>query len=350
MGGARKIGSNVSEEVKNAMGKKAKTKSRPPASVEAKWRTIEKVVALLEKALCPEARVRHDVELPNLATGNPEQCDVVIELGNEPRVFRTIVEVQKRNSRVKPNCFRGWCQKMREVGAHRLICVSAMPFPKSVKDAVAKQYGPTVLLVRLEDLETNQWPIALASSMRVWMPIATFDPSVKPYFIFAPGTNPFTENGFNVNTKDRIIKRGGNPKLVPVSELISEGLSKLNEQPPFVRLPAGNHRFTLLFKPKDASLCRNGLEVPIDSMRVTYAVEVRAAFFPFEFSSYTQDGHKDSLAWIARAAGKLDGDDVEIRFVLTAASNGSFKVSCPQVLGGKESGYLLWGYAKSQPK
>src|SRR5262245_34041538 len=98
-------------------------------SSEPQWRMVEKVVALLEKSLTPDARVKHNVKLPCLTTGHEEQCDVVIEMGQAPRVTRTIVEVQKRNERVKPNDFRGWCQKMRDVGANRLICVSAKPFP-----------------------------------------------------------------------------------------------------------------------------------------------------------------------------------------------------------------------------
>src|SRR5690348_16505401 len=91
---------------------------KPPKkpAAEPQWKTVEKVVALLEKALAPDARVRHNVKLPSLSTGHDEQCDVVIEMGQEPRITRTIVEVQKRNERVKPNEFRGWCQKMRDVG------------------------------------------------------------------------------------------------------------------------------------------------------------------------------------------------------------------------------------------
>src|SRR5947209_1625076 len=111
------------------MAKLKKERDSESSFTEPQWKTVEKVVALLEKSLAPEARVRHNVKLPCLTTGHEEQCDVVIEMGEEPRVTRTIVEVQKRNERVKPNDFRGWCQKMRDVGANRLICVSAKPFP-----------------------------------------------------------------------------------------------------------------------------------------------------------------------------------------------------------------------------
>src|SRR5207253_680411 len=115
------------------MAKKKKALASKKDDTEPKWKTVEKVVALVEKAICPEARVTHNVDLPCLVTGHMEQCDVVIEIGVPPRFTRTIVEVQKRNTRVKPNDFRGWLVKMEDVGANRLICVSAKPFPKSIK-------------------------------------------------------------------------------------------------------------------------------------------------------------------------------------------------------------------------
>src|SRR5256885_750560 len=101
------------------MAKRNKKPVSKKGTTEPKWKTVEKVVALLEKSLDPEARVLHNVKLPSLATGHEEQCDVVIETGQVPRVTRTIVEVQNRNEQVKPNDFRGWCKKREEVGANR---------------------------------------------------------------------------------------------------------------------------------------------------------------------------------------------------------------------------------------
>src|SRR5262245_11249284 len=134
-------------------GKPRKTRAEKLPKPEPRWKTVEKVVAFLEKSLAPAANVRHDVHLPNLVTGNPEQFDVVVDAGEGPRMLRSVVEVQKRGKRVAPNDFRGWCKKREEVGAHRLICVSAEPFPKSIIDDVTKRLGPTVRLVRLRDLE-----------------------------------------------------------------------------------------------------------------------------------------------------------------------------------------------------
>lgn len=176
-----------------AKRKKKPVRKRTP---EPQWKTVEKVVALLEKSLAPEAHVMHNVKLPCLTTGHEAQCDVVIEMGQEPRITRTIVEVQKRNERVKANDFRGWCQKMRDVGANRLICVSAQPFPHSIIDKVAKELGPTVLLVRLEALEAMRWPFQIVNNaMKVYKSTVTVDDTIKPnpLLVFHPDRNPFQE-------------------------------------------------------------------------------------------------------------------------------------------------------------
>ena len=203
----------------------AKPKKKPVSkkgTTEPQWKTVEKVVALLEKSLAPEARVRHNVKLPCLTTGHEEQCDVVIEMGQEPRVTRTIVEVQKRNERVKPNEFRGWCQKLRDVGANRLICVSAKPFPRSIKDKVAKELGPTVLLVRLEALEAKQWPFQIVNNaMKVYKSKVEVDSTIKPnpLLIFHPDQNPFQEYTgelFSAASLPNVIRREGHAGPIAV--------------------------------------------------------------------------------------------------------------------------------------
>jgi hypothetical protein len=321
-----------------------KTRAEKQPKPEAKWKTIEKVVAFLEKSLAPDARVRHNVSLPNLVTGHMEQFDVVIEMGAEPRVTRTVVEVQKRGKRVAVNEFRGWCQKMKEVAAHRLICVSAEPFPESIKDMVAEQLGPTVLLVRLQDLATSQWPIQIVNnSMRVFHPTVDIDSSVRPYFIFPANENPFTQTGIEVNFQDKIIRRDGHEELFPLKHLIDEGVKQLNEHPQFHRLPEGSHNFTHRWNPNGVSLCLGGINGRIESFQVGYRITVVSIEFPFEIASYNQEGRGGSLAWVVRAIGRIDGTDAEIRFSLTPESNGSFSMRGFQVIGIKEGCFLYWG-------
>lgn len=326
---------------------KNKSKSKP-LSPEPQWRTVEKVVALLEKSLAPEARIRHNVKLPCLTTGHAEQCDVLIEMGQEPRVTRTIVEVQKRNERVKPNDFRGWCQKQRDVGANRLICVSAKPFPRSIKDKVAKELGPTVLLVKLEALEAKQWPFQIVNNaMKVFKAKVDVDAAIKPnpLLVFHPDQNPFEKYIGDLLDSRRlssVIRREGQADLFPLMDLINEGVRLLNLHPAFMRLPEGVHRFPVAWKPEGVSFCLNGETAPIQEVRIIYTVENRYVLFPFEISSYTQEGH-DTLAWVVRATGKIDGEDAEIRLTCMPTANGGFSIGRAQLFGIKEGVFISWG-------
>ncbi|HEV3192200.1 MAG TPA: hypothetical protein VGY54_16925, partial [Polyangiaceae bacterium] len=130
------------------MTKKKKKQPKP----EPKWRMVERVAALIEKIIDPTATVEHDVRLPDLETpGHKRQCDVVVTTGPQHRRTRTIVEVQKRDHKVKVLDFDGWIAKMRAVGAQHLICVSAAGYPASVIARAAK-HGPTVRLATLREL------------------------------------------------------------------------------------------------------------------------------------------------------------------------------------------------------
>ncbi len=121
---------------------------------------LERLVALIEASLTPEARVRHNVELPilNSPTGKTTQCDVVIYTGPKHREIITIVEVQDRNERVKPNDFRGWKLKLEEVGAQRLICVSRLDFPESIKEQ-AVLAGHSVILINIKEATPESLPL-----------------------------------------------------------------------------------------------------------------------------------------------------------------------------------------------
>ena len=333
----------------------AKRKKRPvrKRTPEPQWKTVEKVVALLEKSLAPEARVKHNVKLPCLTTGHKEQCDVVIEMGQEPRITRTIVEVQKRSARVKPNDFRGWCQKMRDVGANRLICVSAQPFPRSIKDKVAKEFGPTVLLVRLEALEAKRWPFQIVNNaMKVYKSTVTVDDTIKPnpLLVFHPDRNPFQEyigELFAAKSLPNVIQREGHAELLPLMDLVNEGVRLMNNQPELIRLPEGVRQVPLCWNPKGVSFCFNGQTALIQEVRTVYTVETRFILFPFEISSYTQEGH-DTLAWVVRATGNVDGEDAEIRFTCVPTADGGFSITYPQLFGIKEGVFFFWEYSNEQ--
>ena len=131
---------------------------------EPKWRLVERVVKLLEQAITPDARIKHNVMMPDLTDASQSrECDIVIWTGKLPRETITIVEVQDRNKPFDITTFDGMCTKMRKVGAQHLICVSRQSFPISIKNE-AKRQGPTVRLVLLKDLEDGNWPVNIVDS------------------------------------------------------------------------------------------------------------------------------------------------------------------------------------------
>ena len=124
---------------------------------------LEHLVKLIEKSLDPSATVKHDVKMPILKSpsGLTAQCDIVIWQGKPPRETITIIEVQDRNRPVEINDFRGWKQKLKDVGAQHLICVSNHEFPPSIKEQVDLS-GNTIRLIRIDTLkDINGFPINL---------------------------------------------------------------------------------------------------------------------------------------------------------------------------------------------
>jgi hypothetical protein len=124
------------------------------------WIIFEKIVHLIERSISPDSVVKHNVNLPVIGSpsGRTRQCDVVIWSGQKPRETITIVEVQKRKSKLNINTFGGWLEKLEEVGAQYLICVSRHDFPTSIKEK-AVGLGSTVRLITLKELNTESIPI-----------------------------------------------------------------------------------------------------------------------------------------------------------------------------------------------
>ncbi len=120
---------------------------------------LEKIVHLIEQSLSPDDTVEYNVNLPILTSigGYKTQCDIVIRKGKLPRQTLIIVEVQDRNSKVKPNDFRGWEMKMEEVGAQHLIAVSKQEFPSSIKEK-AKISGNKIYLMNIKNVIPQEIP------------------------------------------------------------------------------------------------------------------------------------------------------------------------------------------------
>lgn len=121
---------------------------------------LEHLVSLIEKTIAPGSRVEQNVFLPVLKskTGARAQCDVVVASGKTPREIVTIIEVQDRKSKTRINDFRGWVQKLEDVGGQRLICVSKHEFSKNIKE-LASQMGSRVILMTLKSAKPEYIPL-----------------------------------------------------------------------------------------------------------------------------------------------------------------------------------------------
>lgn len=121
---------------------------------------MELLVQLIERSISPDSVVEHDINLPilNSPSGTTAQCDIVIRSGKEPRQTITIIETQDRGSKVKINEFRGWKQKLEDVGAQHLICVSRHEFSKSIKEQ-ASLSGNSIILITLKESLPSELPL-----------------------------------------------------------------------------------------------------------------------------------------------------------------------------------------------
>lgn len=123
---------------------------------------LELLVHAIEKSLDSSAIVEHDVQMPVITSqiGATRQCDIVITQGIHPRQTISIVEVQDRNKKPSRNDFGGWIEKMKEVGAQHLICVSKIGFTKAQKEK-AFLIGNAIRLIELKEFEDSEIPLNL---------------------------------------------------------------------------------------------------------------------------------------------------------------------------------------------
>ena len=127
--------------------------------MENDGKEMEKLIHLINKSIEPESNIEHNVFLPVIgsASGRKRQCDILITSGPSHRKTLTLVETQDRTSKVDINTFNGWLEKLTEVGAQHLICVSRLDFPESIKEK-AYLSGNKVKLVTMKEIAEDEIP------------------------------------------------------------------------------------------------------------------------------------------------------------------------------------------------
>ncbi|HEX8195401.1 MAG TPA: hypothetical protein VF571_04250 [Pyrinomonadaceae bacterium] len=316
---------------------------------EPRWKLIERLVAILEKAITPSARVKHNVSLPVLGRPNrkPRQCDIVITCGDAPRETITIVEVQKRNKKPNITTFHGWIKKMQEVGAQHLICVSAQGYPKSIIDDVAMVHGPTVRLMTLQELERGIIPGMILSA-----PLIHRIPEFS--FVSVSGialenssiSNTLIQRNIELNTSDYVFSLDEEQARLSLDDLVAETLpifvtnyfdvEKTIEPDEYeVELELGSVERTLWFHIDDQ---RYRIK------RLVVLVKVKSYFeeIPLNVLSYKQEFYEGELAWLATAKGKVSGRDIEAHIIFQQDKEGFLVITSVQVVGAER--LILTGF------
>lgn len=292
---------------------------------DAHWKLVERVVALLEQAIAPGARVEHDVELWDYEAGVPRQCDVVIKQGKPPRETVTMVEVQDRGRRVTLPTFEGWCKKREKVRAQHLVCVSQKGFSRSVVQEAARQ-GEVVRLVELKNLEQTAWPLKFDEGKLpfIWPEVTVGSYSVKT----VDGKLPAPE----FKRGDVEFERDG--RSVQIGQVFAQHFPTLD-------YPQNEGEYDLeqklSFGRDDVLIMKwNGDWSRVDTMTAHLKVRVRRVKLIMSTSEYKQITFADTLAWAVTGTGLVDGREATLRAVFVPLPNGMLRPGPVQAFGAFE--------------
>lgn len=251
---------------------------------------LEQLTLLIEKSLDPHSKMKHNVQMPilNSQKGTTTQCDIVIWSGSPNRETVTIIEVQDRNSRVKPNDFRGWQLKLEEVGAQHLICVSKQEFPASIKEK-AYSSGNKIHLVHLTDKLPDKIPLNL---LRTQCNLKYHELiSIGDVRLTLPESEINNHELFNTEVKIREKCYSFVPdELLSLIDIFNKFYNPKEHE--------NESKEKLIFKlNKDPALsyCINGRYIPI-GLSFEFCCQLKTESVPVSVLSYLQNG--EALAWV----------------------------------------------------
>ena len=298
------------------------------------WETREKVIAIIERHLSQDAKIERDVRLPVLySLSDKRQCDIVISDGEEPRQTISIVEVQKRRTKPSVADFDGWYQKMRDVGAQHLICVSEKGFPKSVDNKVDR-IGPTVRLLTFRQLEKSGWPIPSSFFSENLENVRyeklngiqmEYQHLVRVNKIQLP--NPF-DKIFRINAE----------KLVSINDMMDWHLFRIPKN--LSELPR-NQLITLTvnFKPNFGELeflTPESSWVMLKKLIIQIGLIIQEEMITWESATYEQKGWGE-IGWVLKGNAVIDGKKIEIVIPLKKTIPGEYVMGRPITLSNYDT-------------
>lgn len=326
------------------------------------WRLVEKVAALLEKALRPDATVEIGRHLPVLGkpSRKPRQCDVVVTYGAPPRETIAIVEVQKRTRRPDITTFHGWRKKMEEVGAQHLLCVSVRGFPDSIV-LEAQAAGPTVRLLTLEELEVPSIPGITFLPLMDRTPQYTVE-AAGPLSVKKGESTPTAED-LEIRDTDKVFALGGCPDALSIRDLINRGLP--NGATPLFRARGlrepDSYKLNLVFGSvqMDLWIMASGQRYKVERLPVSVRVQITPTRIPLSCFVYRQEDDGGALAWTAIAQGDVQGREVVVQMVFVPDHRGFLQLAETHMQGAeslefhfdRDEGVLLEeiGIARDRP-
>ena len=309
------------------------------------WKRFEKVVCILERQINPNAVVKRNQFLPVIGSrsGRTRQCDVVIEEGSEPRLTRSIVEVQKRAAKPSINDFNGWVEKLKEVGAQHLICVSAKGFSRSIREK-ADQLGPTIRLITLKDSTGEPWPLP-RFSLQDKLQNVTYE---KLTGIVMEGHHLFR---IDPEKPDQHPNPFENIFRMPDGQLISPN-DLLDWH--FFSSPANlealpkNQSITVgvVFKWDWEQALQNqdfgGTWVPLKRLELHITLSVTETAIEWEGSSYEQLGWGE-IGWALRGNATINGRQIDLIAPLVRVTSGEYYLRSPVVIGDHDAFFAFQG-------
>jgi hypothetical protein len=309
-------------------------RAKKSSSDEPKWKLIERIVALLEQSLIPDAKVEHNVFLPVIGIkGDKRQCDVVITYGRDPRTMVAIVEVQDRTKSMEINDFNGWITKMNEVGAHMLICVSEKDFPASIKNRVLLKHGKKVKLLTLKELaEPNILKMKLSPVGVIANP--TFNIISVGMMKVKASTQlpPESEMHMEIHSSDdKVFEWDKSHERHSLNDLVSSELRNLDLRSKTANLqPGANLEIDLNIchdESENALWVHQGEQkFKVRDLPMKVAIGIQESKVSLKCYSYKQEIIDDVIAWVASASGVIGEKTHEFQLVFHPGEDGTLRL------------------------
>jgi len=280
---------------------------------------------MIEQATSPTAVVQHDIKLPVLGKKRVRQCDVVIRFGKPPRQTIAIVEVQKRGKRPEITTFHGWVQKMREVGAQHLFCVSEAGYPESIVEEVATVLGPTVRLLTLKNL-----PLGLqVNPFRMHPAVINTNPKFKIKAVTSLKLlNPEVPvTDVEIRSDEQVFFRGQGAPMKSLNEIMAEFVNSSSDLPrPAPHEMSGWHKDVEINLSGGAELMLQHQNLVLRVGELTCLVELtcEAEIIPIEvdYFIYEQELIDGNLAWITKTVVENNNQKVQLTVIIRPNEDG----------------------------